>query len=163
MKNALKTALTVVILLLVALLFGLMASRAGYQITLYNFIAGNGTHLAPDFSYNIKTQHQVLAVLYIIAYLALAFFSGRRSMKNIFRGMMIYSALPFVGLIGWFFLRKSMKAGILMILTLVWGYPYFPLIITESRVSAIVTPIGILMFLVPALSYAAYIIGKKTA
>ena len=119
MKNALKTALTVVILLLVALLFGLMASRAGYQITLYNFIAGNGTHLAPGLSYNIKMQHQVLAVLYIIAYLALAFFSGRRSMKNVFRGMMIYSALPFVGLIGWFFLRKSMKAGILMILTLI--------------------------------------------
>lgn len=163
MKNAIKTSLTVIALLFVALLFGLMASRAGYQITLYNFIAGNGTQLAPDFSYNIKTHHQVLSVLYIIFMLALSFFAGRKNLKNVFRGMAVYSALPFVGLIGWFFLRKSMKAGILMLLTLIWGYPFFPLIITESRVSAIVTPMAILMFLAPALYYAAYRIGKKTA
>lgn len=162
MKNALKTALTVIILILTALLFGLMASRAGYQITLYNFLAGNGTRLSPDFSYNIKTHHQVFSALYIIAFIALSFLSGRKNMKSIFRGIMIYSALPFIGLIGWFFLRKSMKSGIVMLLTLIWGYPYFPLIITESRASVIITPLGILMFLIPALSCAAYMLGKKS-
>lgn len=161
MKNVLKTVLTVLALIFTALLFGLMASHAGYQITLYNFIAGNGTNLAPDFSYNITVLHRVLSVLYILCFTALAFFSGKRGFDNIYRGMKIYTALPFIGLVGYLFIQRSMKAGVIMLLTLIWGYPYFPLIITESSVSAIVTPMGIAMALSVLVLILAHLLGKK--
>lgn len=161
MKNALKTVGCVFAMIFVAMLFGLTASENGYLITLYSFVAGNGNKLAPDFSYNIKVIHQVFSCIYIAGFVALAFFSGKRAWKNVFRGMAIYSCLPFVGLIGYFFLKKSMKAGILMLLTLIWGYPYFPLIITESRVSVIVLPMGIIMVASAAILLLAYKIGKK--
>lgn len=161
MKNVLRTALTFLALIFIALVFGLMASNAGYQITLYNFIAGNGTSLAPDFSYNITALHRVLSVLYILCFTALAFFSGKRGLGNVYRGMKMYTALPFIGLIGYLFIQRSMKAGIIMLLTLIWGYPYFPLIITESSVSAIVTPMGIAMALSVAVLLSAHYIGKR--
>lgn len=161
MKNALKTLGCTLALIFVALLFGLTASKNGYLITLYSFIAGNRTTLPPDFSYNIKTIHQVFSCLYIAAFVVLAFLSGRKNYKNLFRGMAIYSALPFLGLIGYFFLKKSMKAGIIMLLTLIWGYPYFPLIITESRVAVIVAPMGIAMVASAAVLIIAHIVGKK--
>lgn len=161
MKNALKTTLTVILLALCALIFGLIASYSGYQITIYNFLAGNGTHLPPDFSMNIALWHRILSVAYIIVFVALAFISGKRGYKNLYRGMKIYSALPFIGLIGYLFIQRSMKAGIIMLLTLIWSYPYFPLIITESSVSAVVTPIGISMVLSVIALALAHFVGKK--
>lgn len=161
MKNILKTLGVILLFIFIALCFGLNASNSGYQITLYNFLAGNGHNLPPDFAMNIKTSHQVLSVLYIIFFCAAAFFSGKKNLKNIYRGMLIYSLLPFAGLIGYFFLKKSMKAGIIMLMTLIWGYPYFPLIITESSVSAIVTPMGISMALSLLGLIGLHVLGKK--
>lgn len=161
MKNAFKTTGTILLFIFIALCFGLTASNSGYQITLYNFLAGNGHNLPPDFAMNVKTSHQVASVLYIIFFFAIAFFSGKKNLKNVYRGMIIYSSLPFVGLIGYFFLKKSMKAGIIILMTLIWGYPYFPLIINESSVSSIITPMGISMVLSLIGLIALHFAGKK--
>lgn len=161
MKNILKTLGVILLFIFIALCFGLNASNSGYQITLYNFLAGNGRNLPPDFAMNIKTSHQVASVLYIIFFCAAAFFSGKKNLKNVYRGMLIYSSLPFIGLIGYFFLKKSLKAGIIILMTLIWGYPYFPLIINESSVSAIVAPMGISMVLSLLGLIGLHILGKK--
>ena len=75
--------------------------------------------------------------------------------------MMIYSALPFIGLIGYFFLKKGMKMGIMMLMPLIWGYPFSPVIITESSIDSILVPLGIMMFVMPIGALIARKIAQK--
>jgi hypothetical protein len=160
-KNILKTTGIVFLLIFIALCFGFNAHTSGYQITLSAFLEGTTRHLAPDFALNIGTVDQIMSIAFIIAWFVISFLSGKNGYNNIFRGMMIYSSLPFIGLIGYFFLQKGMKLGIMMLMTLIWGYPFFPVIITESSIDAIKIPLGILMFVMPIGALIARKIAKK--
>lgn len=160
-KNILKTTGIVFLLIFIALCFGFNAHTGGYQITLSAFLEGTTRHLAPDFALNIGVIDQIMSIAFIIAWFVIAFLSGKNGYNNIFRGMMIYSALPFIGLIGYFFLKKGMKMGIMMLMPLIWGYPFSPVIITESSIDAIKIPIGILMFVMPIGALVARKIAQK--
>lgn len=161
MKNFFKTLSVVFILIFVSLIYGINASLGGYQLTLFNFVAQANGNLPPDFSYNISSGDQFGSVIYIALFLLFSFMAGKKDWKNCFSGIMIYSALPFIGLLGYFFIVKGMKAGIISILSLIWSYPYFPLLITESSVSSVIVPILIAMVLSPVSSFIAYKIGKN--
>lgn len=160
-KNILKTAGIVFLLIFIALCFGFNAHTNGYQITLSAFLEGTTRHLAPDFALNIGVIDQITSIAYIIGWMIVAFLSGKNEWKNIFRGMMIYSALPFIGLIGYFFLQKGMKMGIMMLMPLIWGYPFFPVLITESSIDSIITPLGIMMCAMPIGAFIARKIAQK--
>ena len=160
-KNILKTTGIVLLLIFIALCFGRAAHSKGYQITLSCFLEGTTHHLAPDFALNIGVIDQIISVIYILAWFSVAFLAGKKSLNNVFRGMMIYSALPFIGLCAYFFLVKGLKVGILMLLPLIWGYPFFPLIITESSIDVIIIPLGIAIFIMPIGAFIAYKIAKK--
>ena len=160
-KSIFKTTGIVLLLIFIALCFGFNAHTKGYQITLSAFLEGTTRHLAPDFALNVGTFDQIISIIYIIAWFTVSFFSGKNDYKNIFRGMMIYSALPFIGLIGYFFLKKGMKLGILMLMPLIWGYPFFPVLITESSIDSIITPLGIMMCVMPIGAIIARAIAKK--
>ena len=160
-KNILKTTGIVFLLIFIALCFGFNAHTAGYQITLSAFLEGTTRHLAPDFALNIGVIDQIMSIAFSIAWFVIAFLSGKNGYNNVFRGMMIYSALPFIGLIGYFFLQKGMKLGIMMLMPLIWGYPFSPVIITESSIDAIKIPLGILMFVMPIGALIARKIAQK--
>ena len=161
LKSIFKTTGIVLLLIFIALCFGFNAHTKGYQITLSAYLEGTTRHLAPDFAMNIGVIDQIMSIIFIVAWFVVAFMSGKHSLKNTFRGMMIYSSLPFIGLIGYFFLQKGMKLGILMLMTLIWGYPFSPIIITESSIDAIKIPLGILMFVMPIGAWIARAIAKK--
>ncbi len=161
MKNFFKTLSVIFVLIFVALIYGVNASLGGYQITLFNFIAGANGNLPPDFSLNISSGDQIGSVFYIVLFLLFSFMAGKKEWKNSFKGIMIYSALPFIGLLGYFFIANGMKAGIISILTLIWSYPYLPILITESSVSSVIVPIIISMVLSPVASLIAYKVGKS--
>ncbi len=161
MKNALKIIGVVLLLIFIALCFGRNAHTGGYQITLSCFLEGTTRHLSPDFALNIGTFDQIVSIIYIIGWFVIAFLSGKNEWKNIFRGMMIYSTLPFIGLIGYFFLQKGMKLGIMMLMPLIWGYPFFPVIITESSIDSVLVPLGIMMFAMPLGAIIARAVAKK--
>ncbi len=152
MKNALKTVGVVFLLIFIALCFGFNAFQKGYQITLSSFLIGTTHSLGPDFSLKITVPDQIMSVLYVILWAVIPYRAEKKGKKYIFRGMMIYSALPFIGLIGYYFLQKGMKLGILMLMPLIWGYPLFPMIITRNSIDAIVYPIGVAMFLFPVIA-----------
>lgn len=161
-KNIMKTAGIVLLLCFIALCFGFNASMKGYQIGLYHFLAGNGTTLPPDYSLNITVTDQIMSVLYIILWAFFSYRSGKNKKSFIFRGMMIYSTIPFIGLLGYFFIVKGMKAGIMLIATLIWAYPFFPLIIVNSMIDSIIVPIAIMLFVIPITAIIAYIMGKRS-
>ena len=161
MKKVLKITGIVFLLIFIALCFGFNAHTNGYQITLSAFLEGTTRHLAPDFALNIGTFDQIISIAYIIVWFSVAFLSGKKNLNNIFCGMMIYSALPFIGLIGYFFLKKGIKLGIMMLLPLIWGYPFFPVIITESSIDSILVPLGIMMFVMPIGALIARKIAQK--
>ena len=160
-KNISKTTGIVFLLIFIALCFGFNAHTKGYQITLSAFLEGTTRHLAPDFALNIGVIDQIMSIAYIIGWMVVAFLSGKNDYNNIFRGMMIYSALPFIGLIGYFFLQKGMKMGILMLMPLIWGYPFSPVLITESSIDALIIPLGIMMFAMPLGALIARKIAQK--
>lgn len=152
MKNALKTTGVVLLLIFIALCFGFNASQKGYQITLSSFFVGTNHRLTPDFSLKIGVLDQIMTILYVIIWAIVPYRAEKKGKKYIFRGMMIYSALPFIGLIGYFFLQKGMKLGIMMLMPLIWGYPLFPMLITKSSIDAIITPLGVAMFVMPIIA-----------
>ncbi len=161
MKNALKTLAVVLILIFIALCFGFNASQKGYQITLSNFLIGTTNRLGPDFSLNISVPDQIMSVLYMVLWGVIPYLTEKKGKKYIFRGMMIYSSLPFIGLLGYFFLQRGMKLGILMLMPLIWGYPLFPMIITQNSIDAIVVPLGVAMFVLPLVAIIARGISRK--
>ncbi len=161
MKKTLKTTGIVFLLIFIALLFGINASQKGYQITLTNFLIGTTERLGPDFALNIGVFDQIMSILYMVLWAVLPFFAERKGKKYIFNGMMIYSSLPFIGLIGYYFFQKGMKLGILLLMPLIWGYPFFPMIITKSSIDAIIVPLGILMFVMPLAALLSKFIAKK--
>ena len=135
MKKTFSIIGTILLLIIIAFAFGVNASMHGYQVTISSFLIGTSSGLAPDFSYNITAFDRVLSVIYMIAWFYMAFRSGKRGTNTVFSAMMIYSLLPFIGFIGYFFIESS-KFGITFLLSLIWGYPYFPIIINQSSVSA---------------------------
>ncbi len=159
--STLKTTGIVLLLIFIALCFGLNASQKGYQITLSNFMVGTTNRLAPDFALNISVFDQIMSILYSVLWFYIAFLTGKKELNNIFRGMMIYSALPFIGLIGYFFLQRGLKLGIMMLAPLIWGYPFSPLLITESSIDTIIVPLGIAMVVMPLGAIIARTIAKK--
>ena len=155
-KSIFKTTGIVLLLIFIALCFGFNAHTKGYQITLSAFLEGTTRHLAPDFALNVGTFDQIISIIYTVS-----FFSGKKDYKNFCRGMMVYSAFPFIGLIEYFFLKKGMKLGIMMLMPLIWGYPFFPVLITESSIDSIITPLGIMMCVMPIGAIIARAIAKK--
>jgi len=161
-KNILKTTGIVLLLIFITLCFGINAHMKGYHIMLRHYMTGTTGSLAPDFALYVTTFDQVKSVIYILAWFIVAFLTGKKALNNVFRGMMIYSTLPFIGLIGLPFLYKEgVKLGILMELPLIWGYPIFPLIISESSIDAIKVPLGIAMVLFPIGALIARKIAQK--
>ncbi len=160
MKNAMKTMGMIVILAIIALMFGRMATGR-YLITLSLFLGEHNTGLLPfDFAEQIGVLDKLLSVVYLVVWMSAAFFAGRRKWQSVFRGMMIYSALPFIGLLGYFFLKRGMKAGILLLLTVIWGYPFYPLIIVQNTADAIIRPLGLMMLVMPLGAAIFHKIGK---
>lgn len=161
MKPWIKTLLIVLLLCFIALLFGLNASMKHYQITLSSIELHQQGNLPPDFALNVTVLDEVFSVLFIAAFIFAAFLSGKKDRPWLFSGLMIYTALPFIGLVGYPFYHHGIKFGIILLLTLIYGYPFFPLIITQSSPESIVVPLFIFMAAMPVAALIAHAIGKK--
>lgn len=159
-QGLLKTIGVILLLAFVALVFGRIATGR-YLITLSLFWGEHNTGLLPfDFAAQVGVLDKILSIAYIVLWMTAAFFSGRRGWQSVFRGMMAYSALPFIGLLGYFFLKRGMKAGILLLLTIIWGYPLYPMLITQNIADALIRPLGIMLVLMPLGALIFRKIGK---
>ncbi|MDP4133004.1 MAG: hypothetical protein Q8882_03230 [Bacillota bacterium] len=147
----------------IAMCYGYNASLGGYQVGIYNFLRGTNNLLGPDFSEKIGVGDLIFSIIYILAWIIIAFLAGKKEKKTLFYGMITYSAMPFLGLLGYFFISETVvkPAAMLLWLTFVWAYPYYPLIITQNSVNTIIVPMGIALFLAPIVAFVSYYIGKK--
>lgn len=141
--------------------FGVRAANAGYLVMVRHFVQGTDNMLLPDFSYNVMTIDVLMSILYAILLLAACFWFGKRGYRGAYIGIITYSAIPYIGLLGIPFIEINKLGFLTSVCTMAWTSPYLPLLISESSVSRLVGTIGVAMVAVPLLCTALYFAGKK--
>lgn len=159
MKNKyLSGTIAFTFLIIVAFCFAVHAHTAGYWVRYTHFTNLSTYSLAGS----IQTSDMVVSAIFLIAWLALAFICAKWELKGVFTAMLLYSVLPFIGLIGIPLAQnhKGIGAVIINALTFVWAAPIMPLLFTSGNMEAMKASLGISMIVLPALAAGVYYIRK---